>query len=173
MITKGHGPVDYVMNGYDHKKYCISTLLNPMGFHETAITTPVRFWRPVARIFGAVMLHTSQQVQQVGYEWLRDMAEEKHCLRICVTELTERDIIAAHGIVADAVCSARKDEWFRTIAHELVPYLKSVGTFLEGASQETLIDDFAERHTLTGATRSPAWVQLERFKQTGDPKDLE
>jgi hypothetical protein len=31
------GQVDYVTNPYDRAKYGISTLTNPLGFHETAV----------------------------------------------------------------------------------------------------------------------------------------
>ena len=155
MIPFTPGPVDYVVNGHDRKRYCISTVLNAAGFHETAITTPVSFWKRVPKVFAAVTLFTTAQTNLVSYPELLEIGEEKHCLLVRVTELTERDITATHAIVEDVVCNARKEEWLRKIVQALVPYLKSVGTFDESVSQEPFINDFAERHTLANRAAPP------------------
>jgi hypothetical protein len=171
-IRKG---LQRVVNAYDHKRYTISTILNPFGLHETVVLSAIRFWKPWPTLIGGVTLFRPAQLLEAGmdYERQQTIAEKKHCLFVWVTEVTDRDMIATHRIVANVVRSTQKNTWFQKIADDLIPYLKSVGTFREDPSEERLIRDFAERHTLTGRTRPPAWVQLKKFGQTGDPRDLE
>jgi len=154
MISEGLGPVDYVTNEQDRKKYTISTYLNRLGWHETAICSVATFLRRVPAIFGAVSLVTPGQVA-FDDPVMAEASEEKHGMFVWVTDVTEADMNTAHGIVSDVVRSAPKQDWFKRIVERLVPYLKSVGRFVE--SQENEIKDFAQRHTLIGPARMPMW----------------
>jgi hypothetical protein len=173
-IRKGRGPVDHVVNAYDHKRYTISTLLNPFGFHETAICLPLRFWKPWPTMVAGVSLYSSEQRDRarMHYDQLQAIGEKKHCLFVWVTEVTQRDMMAVHHLVVNTVSTVQRETWLRTIVDQLIPALKSTGMLRDEESGETLMRDFAERHTLVGPTREPAWVRIERFKQTGDPRDL-
>jgi hypothetical protein len=102
----------------------------------------------------------------MGQRALEQIAESKHMLLVLVTQVTGGDILATHGIVSDTVCTMRKEEWFRKILQKLIPYLKSHGTLESDGNVEMLMNDFAERHTLSGMKRTPAHVQTDDIPPT-------
>ena len=139
------GLADGVKNARNGARYLVSTLINPLGFHETAVLKP-RFLIP--KPICGVSIRTNEQAFRAGFAFLDSIAEKKHILFIPVQEVNDAHIRAVHAVVRSVVEQRAPDEWLQGMFDDVVSYLHHASNLFEDGWNNTqlVLEDFIQRN---------------------------